>query len=77
MRLVTHDLSTFGLSIRGGGTPKKGTRLALKLFLPDDLTAPLVLAGEVLGPLDDEGGVRVRFIKPDLEAMRRIHKLVK
>lgn len=77
MRLVTNDLSTFGLSIRGGRTPKKGTKLSLKLFLPDDLTAPLTLAGEVLGPLDDDGGVRVRFIKPDLEAMRRIHKLVK
>jgi hypothetical protein len=77
MRLVTNDLSTFGLSIRGGPTPKKGTRLTLKLFLPDEPTAPLLLDGEVLGPLDDEGGVRVRFIKPDLEAMRRIHKLVK
>ncbi len=77
MRLVTNDLSTFGLSIRGGPTPKKGSRLTLKLFLPDDPTVPLVLEGEVLGPLDDEGGVRLRFIKPAVEAMRRIHKLVK
>ena len=77
MRLVTNDLSTFGLSISGGPTPKKGTRLTLKLFLPDEPTTPLVLDAEVLGPLGREGGVRLRFIKPDLEAVRRIHKLVK
>ena len=77
MRLVTHDLSTFGLSISGGPTPKKGTRISLKLFLPDEPTNPLVLEGEVLGPLSDDGGVRVKFIKPDIEAVRRIHRLVK
>jgi PilZ domain len=77
MRLVTHDLSTFGLSISGGATPKKGTRLSLKLFLPDEPTEPLLLDAEVLGPLGSEDGVRVKFIKPDLEAVRRIHKLVK
>lgn len=77
MRLVTNDLSTFGLSIAGGRTPKKGSKLQLKLFLPDEPTDPLMLEGEVLGPLDDEGGVRVKFIKPELEVMRRIHKLVK
>jgi hypothetical protein len=77
MRLVTHDLSTFGLSISGGATPKKGTRLTLKLFLPDEPTQPLLLDAEVLGSLGSEDGVRVRFIKPDLEAVRRIHKLVK
>ncbi len=77
MRLVTHDLSTFGLSISGGPTPKKGTRLTLKLFLPDEPTEPLLLDAEVLGSLGSEDGVRVRFIKPDLEAVRRIHKLVK
>ena len=77
MRLVTNDLSTFGLSISGGPTPKKGTRLTLKLFLPDEPTTPLELEAEVLGPLGKEGGVRMKFLKPDLEAMRRIHKLVK
>jgi hypothetical protein len=77
IRLVTHDLSTFGLSISGGATPKKGTRLTLKLFLPDEPTEPLLLDAEVLGPLGSEDGVRVKFIKPDLEAVRRIHKLVK
>jgi PilZ domain len=77
MRLVTHDLSTFGLSISGGATPKKGTKLTLKLFLPDEPTVPLVLDAEVLGALGEDGGVRVKFIKPDLEAVRRIHKLVK
>lgn len=77
MRLITNDLSTFGLSISGGKTPKKGTKVALKLFLPDEPTTPLELEAEVLGPLGKDGGVRMRFIKPDLEAVRRIHKLVK
>ncbi|PZR07300.1 MAG: hypothetical protein DI536_28015 [Archangium gephyra] len=77
MRLVTNDLSTFGLSIAGGRTPKKGSKLQLKLFLPDEPTDPLLLEGEVLGPLDANGGVRVKFINPELEVMRRIHKLVK
>lgn len=77
MRLITNDLSTFGLSISGGPTPKKGTKLTLKLFLPDEPKAPLVLEAEVLGPLGREGGVRMKFLKPDLEAVRRIHKLVK
>lgn len=77
MRLITNDLSTFGLSISGGKTPKKGTRLTLKLFLPDEPATPLVLEAEVLGPLGREDGVRMRFLKPDLEAVRRIHKLVK
>ena len=77
MRLITNDLSTFGLSISGGPTPKKGSKLTLKLFLPDEPTTPLLLDAEVLGPLGREGGVRMRFIKPDLEAVRRIHKLVK
>lgn len=77
MRLITNDLSTFGLSIAGGKTPKKGTRLTLKLFLPDEPTEPLLLKAEVLGPLGEDGGVRMRFLNPDLEAVRRIHKLVK
>lgn len=77
MRLITNDLSTFGLSISGGPTPKKGTKLTLKLFLPDEPTTPLVLDAEVLGPLGRDGGVRMKFLKPDLEAVRRIHKLVK
>lgn len=77
MCLLTRDLSTFGLSISGGRTPKTGTRLTLKLFLPDEPTEPLVLQAEVLGPLEEEGGVRVRFISPDVQAVRRIHRLVK
>jgi hypothetical protein len=72
----TYDLSTFGLSIRSGYTPPKGKVMSLRLFLPDDLAAPLQLKAEVLGPFDEEGGVRMRFVKPDLEAVRRIHRLV-
>ncbi|MEW5737545.1 MAG: PilZ domain-containing protein [Myxococcota bacterium] len=72
----TYDLSTFGLSIRSGQTPAKGRVVSLRLFLPDDLDAPLNLKAEVLGPFDAEGGVRMRFVKPDIEAVKRIHRLV-
>ena len=76
-RLVTHDLSTFGLSLRGGAPLPRGSRLTLKLFLPDAPTEPLLLDAEVLGPLDATGGARLKFIRPPLEAVQRIHKLVK
>lgn len=72
----TYDLSTFGLSIRAGQTPARGKVVSLRLFLPDDLDAPLQLKAEVLGPFDEDGGVRMRFVKPDIDAVRRIHRLV-
>lgn len=75
--MTTHDLSTFGLSLKGGPTPKKGTRLKLKLFLPDAPTEPLNLKGLVLGPLDDKGGARLKFLSPPVEALRRIHRFLK
>lgn len=72
----TYDLSTFGLSVRGGQTPAKGRVVALRLFLPDDPKAPLELRAEVLGPFDDEGGVRMKFVRPPIDAVKRIHRLV-
>lgn len=75
--LVTHDLSTFGLSIDGGEPLPKGAKLTVKLFLPDDPKTPLVLEAEVLGSRTSAGGTRMRFLKPPLDAIRRIHLLVK
>jgi hypothetical protein len=72
----TYDLSTFGLSVRGGPTPRKGRVLAVRLFLPDDPTSPLAVRAVVLGPFDGKGGVRMKFVEPPLEAVRRIHRLV-
>lgn len=72
----TFDLSTFGLSVRTGHTPAKGRVMTVKLYLPDDPTNPLVLRAEVLGAFDADGGVRMRFVKPDLDAVRRIHRLI-
>jgi hypothetical protein len=72
----TYDLSTFGLSVRAGQTPPKGHIVHLRLFLPDDVKSPLELKAEVLGSFDEDGGVRMRFVKPDIEAVRRIHRLV-
>lgn len=73
----THDLSTFGLSIREGAKLKKGAALALRLFLPDDPGTPLSLQGVVVGSFDAKGGIRVKFVDLPLDAVRRIHRLVK
>jgi hypothetical protein len=75
--LTTHDLSTFGLSLKGGVTPPKGTRLVLELLLPDEPAQPLTLKGVVLGALDEKGGARVKFVNPPIEALRRIHRFLK
>jgi hypothetical protein len=65
------------MSTRQGHTPAAGSRLSLSLFLPDEPLAPLKLDAEVLGPYDDNGGMRLRFRQPSLEAIRRIHKYLK
>ncbi|MBL8956242.1 MAG: PilZ domain-containing protein [Myxococcaceae bacterium] len=73
---LTTDLSTFGMSTRHGPTPATGSRLALKLFLPDEPMAPLKLNAHVLGSYDTGGGMRLKFLKPSLDAVRRIHKFL-
>lgn len=72
----THDLSTFGLGVASGPTPRLGSRITLRLFLPDDPTAALELEAEVIGPFSQAGGARMRFINPPVEAVRRIHRLL-
>jgi hypothetical protein len=73
---LTTDLSTFGMSTRHGPTPVEGSRLVLKLFLPDEPMAPLKLEAEVLGSYDQNGGMRLRFHRPSLDAVRRIHRFL-
>ena len=73
---LTTDLSTFGMSTRHGPTPATGSRLFLKLFLPDEPMAPLKLEAEVLGSYHGQGGMRLRFVKPWLDAVRRIHRFL-
>jgi hypothetical protein len=50
--------------------------LFLKLFLPDEPMAPLKLEAEVLGSYDTRGGMRLRFHRPSLDAVRRIHRFL-
>lgn len=71
---LTSDLSTFGLSVREGPTPRVGTKLTLALFLPDEPMNALELEAEVLGSYDAKGGMRVRFLQPSIEVVRRLHK---
>lgn len=71
---LTNDLSTFGLSTKDGPAHPKGTRLRVRLFLPDEPMAPLVLTATVVGDWRNDRGVRLRFEKPPVEAARRIHK---
>jgi hypothetical protein len=77
MMQSTHDLSTFGCAIAQGRTPKKGSKLKLKLFLPDAPEAPLELAAVVLGPFDDQGGARLKFLAPPADAVKRLHRFLK
>jgi hypothetical protein len=72
----THDLSTFGLAVRSGATLRPGSTIALRLFLPDEPSTPLKLRATVLGSFDARGGLRLKFLAPPLEAVRRIHRLV-
>lgn len=73
----THDLSTFGVSIRSGPTPVVGTKVKLRVFLADDSSEPLELSGEVLGAFDASGGARVKFLSPPVEQVRRLHRFLK
>jgi hypothetical protein len=73
---LTTDLSTFGMSTKHGPTPVAGSRLFLKLFLPDEPMAPLKLEAEVLGSYDGKGGMRLKFHKPTLDSVRRIHRFL-
>lgn len=72
---LTTDLSTFGLSTRHGPSLKRDTLLRLKLFLPKNPQALLIKA-RVLGPYDSEGGVRLKFIRPSLECVQRLHRFL-
>src|SRR5688572_11952175 len=45
---LTSDLSTFGLSTKDGPAHPKGTRLRVRLFLPDQPNEPLVLTATVV-----------------------------
>jgi hypothetical protein len=70
---TTHDVSTFGLSLRDCFSRPAGSRVWLSLHLPDDEPQPLLLEGRVLGPCSAEGGLRVRFVNPPLPGLRRLH----
>jgi|CXWL01.1.fsa_nt_gi hypothetical protein len=74
LRHYTTDISTFGLSLRDGPTPKRGSRLTLSLLLPDLPGKPLKMRVQVLGSYDERGGMRLRFYNPPLESVRRVHR---
>lgn len=72
---VTRDLSTFGLSTRCGYPHAIGTKFDLRLFLPDaPASQPVVVAAEVVGYDTFDGGMRLAFRKPPIEAVKRIHR---
>ncbi len=74
--LSTFDISSFGMSFQGGPTPPVGTRLKLRLFLPDRPGHPVALTAHVLGPLEYGTGARVLFLNTPVEVIRRIHRLL-
>lgn len=74
LKHYTTDVSTFGLSLKDGPTPKKGTQLTLSLLLPDMPAKPLRMRVQVLGSYDERGGMRLKFFNPPLESVRRLHR---
>lgn len=74
---LTSDLSTFGLATREGPAHEKGTRMRVRLFLPDEPRAPLTLEAVVVGTCGRGRGVRLSFLRPTAEAARRIHRYLK
>jgi hypothetical protein len=73
---ITEDLSPFGLSTRQGLTRSVGSRVRLALYLPDDRELPVLVEAEVVGQLNAEGGMRLAFRKPSVQAVRRIHRFL-
>jgi len=74
--LVTEDVSTFGLSTRGGAKRVPvGTWMEVVLHLPD-ATWPLAFRGEVVGTNDAVEGLRVAFRNPSRLAARRLHRFL-
>jgi len=73
---LTSDLSTFGLSTKEGPPHPKGTKLRVRLFLPDEPMAPLTLTAVVVGTWEGGKGVRLRFDKPPVDAAKRIHRFL-
>jgi hypothetical protein len=71
---LTSDLSTFGLSTKDGPAHPKGTKMRVRLFLPDEPNTPLILTATVVGDWQNGRGVRLKFEKPPVDAARRIHK---
>ncbi|MBL9038579.1 MAG: PilZ domain-containing protein [Archangium sp.] len=72
----TTDLSTFGLSIRSGDALPAGLPVSVRLRLNDGRDELLMVPGVVLGPYDNLGGVRVRFLAPPVGVARRLHRFV-
>jgi len=74
--LQTEDLSTFGLSTRGGAEKVPvGTWLEVVLHLPD-ATWPLAFTAEVVGTNDASSGLRLAFRNPSRLAARRLHRFL-
>lgn len=72
---TTTDLSATGLSMRDSFSRPVGTVVQLQLALNDG-HPPLPVSAEVVGPFDDAGGVRVRFVELSDEGRERIRAAV-
>lgn len=71
---TTYDLSTFGLSTQYGHLHPVGTELSLQVQLPDDSSRPLDVRAKVVGHNRRMGGMRLAFLDPSRDTVRRLHR---
>jgi hypothetical protein len=71
---TTHDLSTFGLSTQHGHMHPVGTEVSLQVQLPDDSSRPLEVRARVVGHNRHNSGMRLAFLDPSRETVRRLHR---
>jgi hypothetical protein len=73
---TTYDLSTFGLATQYGHVHEVGEEVRLTLHLPDNPSRPLEVRARVVGHLRDRTGMRLAFLRPSRETVRRIHRFL-
>ena len=66
---VATDVSVMGLAAPEGFPRDPGTRLGLRLFLPE---GPVEVLAEVVASYSEAGGLRLRYVQPSPQVVARL-----